>query len=111
MLPQIVVRCILLASIIIEMCLELNFTCGKYIYLTLDRDKPVYLGSHNSHCMSLQKPRNEVKELSVDLCDTIVVRHKSGKGYKTISKAVSVLRSTVASVIVKWNVGTTGTLP
>ena len=42
------------------------------------------------------------KELSVDLFDKIVSRHKSGQEYKTISKALGVPRSTVSSIIVKW---------
>lgn len=52
------------------------------------------------------------EELSVDLRDDIVARHKSGHGYKTISKALNVPRSTVASIVVKWKkFGTTRTLP
>uniref|UniRef100_A0A665W377 Uncharacterized protein n=1 Tax=Echeneis naucrates TaxID=173247 RepID=A0A665W377_ECHNA len=52
------------------------------------------------------------EELSIDLRDEIVARHKSGQGYKTISKALSVPRSTVASIVVKWKkYGTTRTLP
>lgn len=57
-----------------------------------------------------QSMRSE--ELSIDLRDDIVARHKSGQGYKTISKALNVPRSTVASIIVKWKkFGTTRTLP
>ncbi|XP_018550156.1 centrin-3 [Lates calcarifer] len=52
------------------------------------------------------------KEHSADLRDKIVARHKSGQGYKTISKALNIPRSTVASIIVKWKkFGTTRTLP
>ncbi|KAG2459621.1 TCB1 transposase, partial [Polypterus senegalus] len=42
------------------------------------------------------------KELSVDLRDRIVSRHKSGEGYRKISAALKVPMSTVASVIRKW---------
>ncbi|KAG2466302.1 TC1A transposase, partial [Polypterus senegalus] len=42
------------------------------------------------------------KELSVDLRDRIVSRHKSGEGYRKISAALKVPMSTVASIIRKW---------
>ncbi|KAG2468331.1 TCB1 transposase, partial [Polypterus senegalus] len=42
------------------------------------------------------------KELSVDLRDRIVSRHKSGEGYRNISAALKVPMSTVASIISKW---------
>ena len=49
------------------------------------------------------------KELSID---TIVVSDRSEQGYKTISNTLSVPRSTVASIIVKWKkFGMTRTLP
>ncbi|KAG2456859.1 TCB1 transposase, partial [Polypterus senegalus] len=52
------------------------------------------------------------KELSVDLRDRIVSRHKSGEGYRKISAALKVLMSTVASIIRKWKkFKTTRTLP
>ena len=51
------------------------------------------------------------KVLSKDLRDKVVDRHKSGDGYKKNSKALSVPRSTVKSIIKKWKVfGTTQTL-
>ncbi|KAI4889350.1 hypothetical protein NFI96_010278 [Prochilodus magdalenae] len=52
------------------------------------------------------------KELSVDLRDKIVSRHKSGEGYRKISAALKVPMSTVASIIRKWKkFETTRTLP
>ncbi|KAG2458373.1 TCB1 transposase, partial [Polypterus senegalus] len=52
------------------------------------------------------------KELSVDLRDRIVSRHKSGEGYRKISAALKVRMSTVASIIRKWKkFETTRTLP
>ncbi|KAG2461535.1 TCB1 transposase, partial [Polypterus senegalus] len=52
------------------------------------------------------------KELSVDLRDRIVSRHKSGEGYRKMSAALKVLMSTVASIIRKWKkFKTTMTLP
>ncbi|KAG2466897.1 TCB1 transposase, partial [Polypterus senegalus] len=52
------------------------------------------------------------KELSVDLRDKIVSRHKSGEGYRKMSAALKVPMSTVASIIRKWKkFETTRTLP
>jgi hypothetical protein len=51
------------------------------------------------------------KELSVELRDRIVSRHKSGEGYQNISAALKVPKDTVASIILKWKkFGTTKTL-
>ena len=52
------------------------------------------------------------KELSVELRDRIVSRHRSGEGYQNISAALKVPKDTVASIILKWKkFGTTKTLP
>ncbi|KAG2461570.1 TCB1 transposase, partial [Polypterus senegalus] len=52
------------------------------------------------------------KELSVDLRDRIVSRHKSGEGYRNIAAALKVPMSTVASITLKWKkFKTTRTLP
>ena len=52
------------------------------------------------------------KELSVELWDRTVSKHRSGEGNKTISAALKVPKNTVASVILKWKkFGTTKTLP
>ncbi|KAG2462834.1 TC1A transposase, partial [Polypterus senegalus] len=52
------------------------------------------------------------KELTVDLRDRIVSRHKSGEGYRKSSAALKVPMSTVASIIRKWKkFETTRTLP
>ncbi|KAG2462375.1 TC1A transposase, partial [Polypterus senegalus] len=42
------------------------------------------------------------KELSVDLQNRIVLRHKSGEDYRKISAVLKVPMSTVASIICKW---------
>ena len=53
-----------------------------------------------------------LKELSVELRDRIVSRHRSGEGYPYISAALKVPKNTVASIILKWKkFGTTKTLP
>ncbi|KAG2458162.1 TC1A transposase, partial [Polypterus senegalus] len=52
--------------------------------------------------MSEHKRSMKSKELSVDLRDRIVSRHKSGEGYRKISTALKVPMSTVASITRKW---------
>ena len=52
------------------------------------------------------------KELSKDLRDKVVERHRSGDGYKHISKALNIPWSTVKTIIKKWKTyGITNTLP
>ena len=62
--------------------------------------------------MSEQMRIMRSKELPEELRDRIVARHRSGQGYKKISAALKVPKSTVASIILKWKkFGTTRTLP
>uniref|UniRef100_A0AAZ3PEF8 Sleeping Beauty transposase HTH domain-containing protein n=1 Tax=Oncorhynchus tshawytscha TaxID=74940 RepID=A0AAZ3PEF8_ONCTS len=52
------------------------------------------------------------EELSVELQNRIVSRHRSGERYQNISAALKVPKNTVASFIIKWKkIGTTKTLP
>ena len=52
------------------------------------------------------------KELSVELRHRIVPRHRSGEGYQKMSAELTVLKKTVASIILTWKkFGTTKTLP
>ena len=52
------------------------------------------------------------KELSKDLCDKVVERHRSGDGYKNISMALNICWSTVKTIMEKLKAyGTTKTLP
>ena len=52
------------------------------------------------------------KELSKDLQDKVVERHRSGDGDKNISKALNISWNTVKTIIKKWKAyGTTKTLP
>ncbi|XP_067308833.1 uncharacterized protein [Pseudorasbora parva] len=69
---------------------------------------------HNAACQTTNQALKSMKtkELSVDLRDRIVSRHRSGEGYKKISTALNVPVSTIASIILKWKkFGTTTTLP
>ena len=51
------------------------------------------------------------KELSVELRDRIVLRHRSGERYQKMSAALKVPKNTVASIILKWKkFGTSKTL-
>uniref|UniRef100_A0AAZ3SSC8 Transposase Tc1-like domain-containing protein n=1 Tax=Oncorhynchus tshawytscha TaxID=74940 RepID=A0AAZ3SSC8_ONCTS len=43
-----------------------------------------------------------LKELSVELRDRIVSRHRSREGYQNISAALKVPMNTVTSIILKW---------
>ena len=53
-----------------------------------------------------------LKELTVWLPDRIVLRHRSGEGYKKLSAALNVPKNTVPYIILKWKTfGTTKTLP
>ena len=53
-----------------------------------------------------------LKELSVELQDLIVLRHRSGERYQNISGALKVPKNTVASIIFKRKMfATTDTLP
>ena len=53
-----------------------------------------------------------LKELSVELRDRIVLRHRSGEGDQNISALLKVPKNTVVSIILKWKkFGTTKTLP
>ena len=62
--------------------------------------------------MSEQMRTMRSKELPKELRDRIVARHRSGQGYNRTSAALKVPKSTVASVILKWNkFGTSRILP
>uniref|UniRef100_A0A3Q3SGG7 Tc1-like transposase DDE domain-containing protein n=1 Tax=Mastacembelus armatus TaxID=205130 RepID=A0A3Q3SGG7_9TELE len=62
--------------------------------------------------MSEQMRIMRSKELPKELRDRIVARQRSGQGYKRISAALKVPKSTVASIILKWKkFGMTRTLP
>jgi hypothetical protein len=51
------------------------------------------------------------QELSLELRDTIVSKHRSGKGYQNILAALKFPKNPVASIILKWKeFGTTKTL-
>ena len=62
--------------------------------------------------MSGKNQAMRLKELSVELPDKIVSRHRSGEGYPNISAELKVSKNTMASIILKWKkFGTTKTLP
>ncbi|XP_075701913.1 uncharacterized protein LOC142665959 [Rhinoderma darwinii] len=58
--------------------------------------------AHNSGRHPGAMPRS--KEISEELRKKVVEAHKSGKGYKTISKVFELHRSTVRQIIYKWKV-------
>ncbi len=62
--------------------------------------------------MSEQMRIMRSKKQPEELRDRLVARHRSGQGYKNISAALKVPKSTVASIILKWKTfGMTRTLP
>ncbi|KAL0183511.1 hypothetical protein M9458_019207, partial [Cirrhinus mrigala] len=97
---KIELRCILFSLIILNM------------FLQLDWSPPVVNSvAVNSACQSTNQAMQS-KELSLDLRDRIVSRHKSGEGYRKISAALKIPMITVASIIHKWKkFRTTRTLP
>uniref|UniRef100_A0AAZ3QVG0 Sleeping Beauty transposase HTH domain-containing protein n=1 Tax=Oncorhynchus tshawytscha TaxID=74940 RepID=A0AAZ3QVG0_ONCTS len=71
----------------------------------------IYSPTVDSACQSKNQAMR-LKELSVELRDRIVSRHRSGEGYQKMSAALKVPKNTVASIILKWKkFGTTKTLP
>ena len=89
----------------------LESTCGKLNWLDM-----IWKGTHlyiRSH--SLCQSKNEAmrsKELSVELRNRMLSRHRFEEGYQNISAALKVPKNTVASIILKWKkFGTTKTLP
>ena len=105
---KIELRCILFPLIILEMFLQLNWSPP----VVNSVDWTWFIRSHSWKCMSEHKPSMKSKELSVDLRDRIVLRKKSGEGYRKNSAALKVPMSTVASIIRKWKkFRTTRTLP
>ncbi len=92
------------------MVLHLHLSPAVFDYT--ESHTPVYIRPYSSQCMSEQMRIMRSKELPEELRDRIVARHRSGQGYKKISAALKVPKSTVASIILKWKTfGTTRTLP
>ena len=92
----------------------LESTYGKFNWLDM-----IWKGTHLSIegptvdrvCQSKNQAMRS-KEISVELRDRIVSRHRSGERYQNISAALKVPKNTVASIILKWKkFGTTKTLP
>ena len=73
----------------------------------------VYIRPYSSQCTVRANENNEVeRNCPKELRDRIVARHRSGQGYNRTSAALKVPKSTVASVILKWNkFGTSRILP
>jgi hypothetical protein len=77
----------------------------------LERHTPVYIGTTVDSACQSKTQATRSKELSVQLRDRIVSRHRSGERYQNISALLKVPKNTVASINVKWKkFGTTKTL-
>ena len=109
---KLLLKCILLPMIIFRMFLQLDWS--QHVVNSVDwtwfgkaHTCPYTVGRA---CRSTNQA-NKSKELSVDLWDRIVSRHRSGEGYRKMYAALKVPMSTVASIICKWKkFGTTRTL-
>lgn len=79
---------------------------------SLERHTPWFIRAQFIlHCQDKYQAMKS-KEPSVDLGDQVLARHRSRQGNKTISKALSVAKTTIASIILKWKkLGTTLNLP
>jgi hypothetical protein len=71
----------------------------------------IYGPTVDSVCQSKNQAMRS-KELSIELRDMIMSRHRSGEGYQNVSAILKVPKDTVASIILKRKkFGTTKTLP
>jgi hypothetical protein len=69
----------------------------------LERHIPVYIkGPTDDGACQNKNQAMRSKELSAELRDWIVSRHRSGEGYQIMSAALKVPKNTVASIILKW---------
>uniref|UniRef100_A0AAZ3SLK9 Sleeping Beauty transposase HTH domain-containing protein n=1 Tax=Oncorhynchus tshawytscha TaxID=74940 RepID=A0AAZ3SLK9_ONCTS len=76
-----------------------------------DTHLSIYGPTADSACQSKYQAMMS-KELSVELRDRIVSRHRSGERYQNIFAALKVPKNTMAAIILKWKkFGTTKTLP
>ena len=79
---------------------------------TLDRGTLPRRPASRSRLFTLHKTRAMgSKELSVELRDRIMLRHRSGEGYQKMSATLKVPKNKVAFIILKWKkFGSTKTL-
>ena len=82
----------------------LEFTCSKLNWLDM-----IWKGTHlfgKAHTVDrAYQSKNQAmrsKELSIEVQDGIVSRHRSGEGYQNISAALKISKNTVTSIILKW---------
>uniref|UniRef100_A0AAZ3S492 Uncharacterized protein n=1 Tax=Oncorhynchus tshawytscha TaxID=74940 RepID=A0AAZ3S492_ONCTS len=91
------------------------FPCGFVVHqdapwLGSSPDGIIFDPSVRPHCQSKNQAMRS-KELSIELLDRIVSRHRYGEGYQNTSAALKVPKNTLASIILKWKkFGTTKTL-
>ena len=103
---EIKLRCIPFPLIILETFLQIDWSPPVVQYIDW-----TWFGKANTcvykvpnlkvHVRAKTKPWGS-KELSVELRDKIVSRHRSGDGYQQMSSALKVHKNTMASIILKW---------
>jgi hypothetical protein len=81
----------------------LEFTGGKFILFDMiwNGTQLSINGPTVDSICHRKKQAMRFKELSVELRDSIVSRHRSGEGYQNISAALKVAKNTVPSIILK----------
>ena len=116
MRPEIKLRCILFPLIILEMFLQLDWS--PPVVKSIDwtwfgkAHTCLYKGPIvDSACQSKNQAMRSM-DLSLELRDRIVSRHRSGEGYQKMSAALKVPKNTVSSIILIWiKFGSAKTLP
>ena len=112
---EIELRCILFQLIILEMFLQLGSPpVVNSIASTWFGKKHTGLYTVPQLTVHVREKNQamRLKELSAELRDRIVLRHKSGEGYQKMSTALKVPKNTMASILLKWKkFGPPKTLP
>jgi hypothetical protein len=93
---EIELRCIQFLLIILEMFLQLDWSPPVENSIDWTWFGPTVDSAYQRKSQAMRS-----KELSVELRDGIVSRHRSGKGYQNISAVLKVPKNTVASIILK----------
>ena len=79
----------------------LESVASNKLVLNISKTKSIVFGTNHS-----------LRELSVELRDRILSRHRSGERYQKMSAVLKVPKNTVASIIFKWEkFGITKNLP
>ena len=70
----------------------------QLIWQDLERNTPFWIRSHGCSACQSRNSTTKSKKLSIELWDRVVRTHRSGEGYKTISRVLKVPKNTVSSI-------------